>query len=128
LMTYGSYVYHPGGMRGIEPSKYPDSVTNSNSYRQDKWRASHLRSFTYYLWKNLNQDDLKDSEGKYYTMAYDQAIMLPLLEMSADRSVYIEENLYVYNKENPLNVDKIKAQQQHQTAQEIRNKKPYSKL
>ena len=128
LMTYGSYVYHPGGMRGIEPSKYPDSVTNSNSYRQDKWRASHLRSFTYYLWKNLNQDDLKDSEGKYYTMAYDQAIMLPLLEMSADRSAYIEENLYVYNKENPLNVDKIKAQQQHQTAQEIRNKKPYSKL
>ena len=61
-------------------------------------------------------------------MAYDQAIMLPLLEMSADRSTYIEENLYVYNKENPLNVDKIKAQQQFQTAQEIRDKKPYNKL
>tara|TARA_R110002074_G_scaffold131129_2_gene273333 strand:+ start:155 stop:1765 length:1611 start_codon:yes stop_codon:yes gene_type:complete len=128
LMTYGSYVYNPGGMRGLEPSKYPDTVINSNSFRQDKWRASHLRSFTYYLWKNLNQDDLKDSGGKYYTMAYDQAIMLPLLEMSGDRSTYIEESLYVYNKENPLNVDKIKQQQQYSTAQEIRAKTPYKRL
>jgi len=48
--------------------------------------------------------------------------------MSGDRSEYIEESLYVYNKENPLNVDKIKAQRQFETAQEIRNKKPYTKL
>ena len=128
LMTYGSYVYNPGGVRGVEPSKYPQSVIDANSFREDQWRASHLRSFTYYLWKNLNQDDLKDSDGNYYTMAYDQAIMLPLLEMSGDRSEYIEESLYVYNKENPLNVDKIKAQRQFETAQEIRNKKPYTKL
>jgi len=128
LMTYGSYVYNPGGMRGPEPSEYSKTVISSNSFRQDVWRASHLRSFTYYLWKNLDQDDLKNSDGEYYTMAYDQAIMLPLLEMSGERSTYVKENLYVYNKENPLNVDKIKAEQQYRTAQEIRSKKPYSKL
>jgi hypothetical protein len=128
LLTYGSYVYNPGGQRGVEPSKYPESVIKGNLFRRDVWRASHLRSFKFSLWKNLNQEDLKDEKGNYYTMAYDQAIMLPLLEMSGDRSRYIEETLYVYNKENPLNVDKIKQQQQFVTAQEIRAKAPYKKL
>lgn len=128
LMTYGSYVYNPGGRRGVEPSKYPDSVVEANSFREDQWRATHLRSFTHYLWKNLKQDDLKDSDGKYYTMAYDQAIMLPLLELAGPRAAYVEESLYVYNKENPLNVDKIKAQKQFDTAQEIRKKSAYERL
>ena len=128
LMTYGSYVYNPTGQRGVEPSEYPDEVIKNNLFREDAWRASHLRSFRYSLWKNLNQDDLKDKEGKYYAMAYDQAIMLPLLEMASTKSKYIEETLYVYNKENPLNVDKIKAQQQFDIAQEIRAKDPYERL
>ena len=61
-------------------------------------------------------------------MAYDQAIMLPLLEMSSKRSYFIEDILYVYNKENPLNVDKIKAQQQYNIAQEERDKKSYTAI
>ena len=128
LLTYGSYVYNPTGQRGVEPSRYPESVVKGNLFRRDTWRASHLRSFKFSLWKNLNQEDLKDEKGNYYTMAYDQAIMLPLLEMSGARARYIEETLYVYNKENPLNVDKIKQQQQFATAQEIRAKSPYKKL
>jgi len=60
-------------------------------------------------------------------MAYDQAIMLPLLEMSAERSVYVKDTLYVYNKNNPLNVDKIKAQEQLAIANEVRSKAPYDR-
>jgi hypothetical protein len=128
MLTYGSYVYNPGGTRGIEPSRYPAEVVSANTYRDDMWRASHLRSFTYNLWKNLDHKDLKDKEGNYYKMAYDQAIMLPLLEMASERSKYIEETMYVYNKANPLNVDKIKAQQQFDTAKEIRAKERYKRI
>ena len=128
MLTYGSYVYNPGGTRGPEPSEYSESVISNNLFRKDAWRASHLRTFKFFLWKNLNQEDLKDNQGNYYTMAYDQAIMLPLLEMASDRSRYIEDTLYVYNKENPLNVDKIKQKKQFATAQEIRKKKPYKRL
>ena len=128
LLTYGSYVYDPYGRRGVEPSKYPSEVIENNSFRKDRWRASHLRSFKYLIWDKLNHDDLKDAKGGYYKMAYDQAIMLPLLEMSAERSVYIEDTLYVYNKNNPLNVDKIKAQEQASTAQEIREKIKYERI
>ena len=128
LMTYGSYVYNPSGIRGVEPSQYPDRVVEENSFREDTWRASHLRSFKHEVWKGLKDNDLKDKQGNYYKMAYDQAIMLPLLEISGRRAKYVEETLYVYNKNNPLNVDKIKALEQSQTAQEIRKKKRYERL
>ena len=61
-------------------------------------------------------------------MAYDQAIMLPLLEMSGERASFIPEILHVYNKENPLNLDKNKAQEQFALAQKIRKKAPYTRL
>jgi hypothetical protein len=127
LMTYGSYVYNPGGQKGVEPSTYPEEIIKNNAFRQDQWRASHLRTFKYKLWKHLDKNDLKDGD-KYYEMTYDQAIMLPLLEMASERSKYIPEVLHTYNKENPLNVDKIKAKQQSDLAQKIRNKKPYTRI
>ena len=128
LMTYGSYVFHPRGIRGPEPSPYPPEVIENNAFRQDKWRASHLRTFKYKLWKNIKMEDLKDSDGHYYQMTYDQAIMLPLLEMAGTRAKFIPEILHVYNKENPLNVDKIKTQKQVATATEIRHKPAYNRL
>jgi len=128
LMTYGNYVYNPSGIPGLEPSKYPAEVVEDNLFRKDTWRASHLRSFKYSLWKHLKEEDLKDEEGRFFEMAYDQAIMLPLLEMASERSSFISDTLYVYNKENPLNVDKIKAQQQAQTARLIRQRPPYHRL
>ena len=127
LMTYGSYVYAPHGQKGIEPSEYPADVIENNSFRTDQWRASHLRTFKYKLWKEINQEDLKNENG-YYKVAYDQAIMLPLLEMAAERAVYIPEVMHVYNRINPLNVDKTKGQEQYETAQEVRAKKPYQRL
>jgi len=127
LMTYGSYVYNPSGQKGVEPSEYPEEVVKNNAFRQDQWRASHLRTFKYKLWKHLQKSDLKE-DGEYYEMTYDQAIMLPLLEMASERSKYIPEVLHVYNKENPLNVDKIKEKQQFELAQKIRSKKPYTRI
>ena len=127
LMTYGSYVYAPSGKKGIEPSEYPQDVIDNNLYRQDQWRASHLRTFKHKLWKQLNQSDLQNEDG-YYKVAYDQAIMLPLLEMAGNSAAYIPEVMHVYNRINPLNVDKTKQQEQFQTAQEVRAKKPYQRL
>ena len=127
LMTYGSYVYAPTGQKGVEPSEYPTDVIQNNTYRTDQWRASHLRTFKYKIWKEINQDDLKNADG-YYKVAYDQAIMLPLLEMCGPSAHYIPEIMHVYNRINPLNVDKIKQSEQHQTSLEIRSKEPYQRL
>ena len=128
LMTYGTYVYYPHGTVGVEPSQYPQEVLDNNTFRKDKWRASHLRTFKQLLWDNLDMEDLKNKEGDYYKTAYDQALMLPLLEMSSERSLYVDKIMHVYNRSNPLNVDKTKQQLQYNTALEIRSKIPYKRL
>jgi hypothetical protein len=128
MVTYGSYVMHPYGVKGPEPSPYPGDVVKNNLYRQDKWRASHLRTFKYHLWKRINTEDLKDDDGEFYSVSYDQAIMLPLIEMASERVKYIDSVMHVYNKQNPLNVDKIKAQLQYETAQKIRQKAKYQRV
>ena len=127
-MTYGSYVMFPHAIKGPEPSEYPKHIIDNNLYRSDVWRASHLRTFRFHLWGKLDTEDLKDQDGNYYKMAYDQAIMLPLIEMSSERCKYVPEIMHVYNKANPLNVDKIKAQEQKQTALNIRKKSKYKRV
>jgi len=128
LMTYGTYVYYPHGTVGVEPSEYPKSVIETNTFRKDKWRASHLRTFKHSLWQKIDMNDLKNEDGGFYKTAYDQALMLPLLEMSSERSYYIDKIMHVYNRSNPLNVDKTKQNLQHNTALAIRNKKPYTRV
>ena len=128
LVTYGSYIMYPYAIRGPEPSEYPAETISNNLYRKDRWRASHLRTFKHHLWRNVSAEDLKDKNGNFYEIAYDQAIMLPLLEMAGPKVKYVDTVLHVYNKENPLNVDKVRTQEQVNTAQEIRSKKPYERL
>ena len=127
-MTYGSYMYYPFGTEGIEPSDYPSEVVEENTYREDDWRATHLRTFKKKLWDNINQDDFIDEDGEYYKMAYDQAMMLPMLEMAREYAAYTPEILHVYNRANALNVDKIKQKQQYETMLRIRKRNKYERL
>ena len=128
FMTFGSFARHPDGNLGPESSEYPKEVIEDSSFRKDQWRASHLKTFKMFLWNKLNKEDLKDEDGNFYESCYDQAIMLPLLEMSQERIKYIPEVLCVYNVGNPNAVNKLKIQKQFQTMQEIRRKQPYERL
>ena len=128
LMTYGSYMYYPFGTEGVEPSDYPSEVVEKNTYREDDWRATHLRTFKKKLWDNINQDDFIDEDGEYYKMAYDQAMMLPMLEMAREYAAYTPEILHVYNRANVLNVDKIKQKQQYETMLRIRKRSKYERV
>jgi hypothetical protein len=54
--------------------------------------------------------------------------MLPMLEMSQERSHFIPEVLCVYNVGNPNAVNKTKVQQQFETMKFIRSKPSYQRL
>jgi glycosyltransferase involved in cell wall biosynthesis len=127
-LTYGSYMYYPFGDVGVEPSDYPQDVVENNLYREDNWRASHLRTFKKKLWDKINQQDLVDDDGEYYKMAYDQAMMLPMLEMAREKAKYIPEVLHVYNRANSINVDKQKRKEQYETMLRIRKRKKYERV
>ncbi len=75
------------------------------------WRASHLRTFRHELWAKINSADLLDpTTGRPWDMAWDLAMMFPMLEMcEADEFACIQTPLYVYNDTNPLNDNRVNA-------------------
>ena len=127
LLTYGNYVRHPvNEYRRL--GSYPPAIIRANRYRHKGWIASHPRTFKYVLWKNIKRADLLDTSGNFYRMAWDLAMMFPMLEMSGGRFVNIDKPLYVYNDANPLNDHKINKKYQDQLNKQIRKKKKYTVL
>ena len=127
-VTYGSYAEYPDSKRGKFAKQIPQYVIDSDSYRQHEWCSSHLRTFKYHLWGKIKKQDLLDSEGNFYCMAWDLAFMFPMLEMAGVKSHYIKDILYIYNMSNPLNDHKIDNAYQQQLEREIRSKKKYETL
>ncbi|MGR5064563.1 glycosyltransferase family 2 protein [Photobacterium sp. DNB22_13_2] len=56
LMTFGSYTVN--GKQGANCSSYPDIIPKLNLFRYVKWRANHLKTFKYSLWKQVNPASL----------------------------------------------------------------------
>lgn len=56
LMTFGSYSVN--GKQGAKCSAYPSIVQKLNIFRYVKWRANHLKTFKYSLWKQVNPASL----------------------------------------------------------------------
>lgn len=127
-MSYGSYVEYPSLVRGNFSRQVPEQIIKNNLFRESTWMTSHLRSFKYKLWKKIDKEDLLDKNNQFYPMAGDLAAMFPLLEMAGNRALFIEDILYVYNRANVLNEDKVNHSFQLSMESEIRNRKKYNKI
>ena len=95
--------------------------------------TSHLQTFKYGLWKHIDQQrSFRESDDPnkehHLPFAWDLAWMFPLIELAGERSHFICDLLYIYNRANPLNVDKIERQHQLQTEIKIRHMTPYEPL
>lgn len=123
-MTWGSYIEWPTGAPGLA-QPMPVEWHWSRDYRSRPWVMSHLRTFKSHLWHSVKDDDLRDSEGKYYDVTWDLAHMFPMIEMSGTRSLFIPYILYCYNRNNPLSDDKIYRERQLRFESEIRSRAPY---
>lgn len=126
-MTYGQYRSWPDNAIGLS-KEIPPEVIKANAFREHEWCSSHLRSFYAWLFKLINKNDLLAPDGTFYQMAWDQAIMFPLLEMSGRRATFINEVHYIYNSANPINDWKIDRELQRQLEMEIRGRARYRRL
>lgn len=124
-LTYGQYTRTSGPAYGCRA--LPEHVITANSYRTYDWVTSHLRTFYAGLFHQIELDDLRYGQG-YYPMAWDLAMMFPMLEMAGRHSRFIPQVLYVYNTENPLNDFKQNLQLQQSIDRMIRSKKRYTPL
>jgi glycosyltransferase involved in cell wall biosynthesis len=126
-MTYGNHTNFPDGEPYWPLFKYPDDIVQSNNFRNFRFLASHLRTFKFKLWDKIDKKDLLDQNGKYFQTAWDLAIMFPMLEMSSDKSLFIEETMYVYNNKTSLNDYKLYPELQLKTEMLLRTKPKYIK-
>jgi glycosyltransferase involved in cell wall biosynthesis len=109
-LTYGDYVRasNPFALYSGHCRPYRQEVLDRRLFRNEPFMASHLRTFKGFLWNNLNHDDFRIWDGTIADMAYDCAIMYPMLEMcKPGKIICIQRPLYVYNDHNPLNDHKI---------------------
>ena len=63
-MTYGSCL-NARGQRTDVSCPYAEHVIRKNSYRTNKWLASHLKTFRYGLWKRIRPDAFVISRDEY---------------------------------------------------------------
>jgi len=122
-MTYGSYCHFPYQDVSHLYHDYPENVKYAGSFKEyGKWLSSHLRTFKRKLFLNIQDKDLKNAEGNYIDMAGDTAFMYPMLEMARERTRFISDILYVYNRTNPLSEDRVNIKKQEAAAAEIKLK------
>ena len=133
-LTYGQYVTYPKYELGIsrEPIfraylKYANLRIVGPFSKSTDWFFSHLRTFYAGLFKKIKKEDLL-YKGEFFPSAWDFAILFPMVEMAREHAVFIPQILYVYNRETPLNDDKLRAQEQKDLNQYIRALPQYGRI
>jgi len=125
LVTHGSWVSYPNPNANTNNAPYTEAEFNKG-VRKVAWRASHLRTFKYKVWKYLKDDQLRDAKGNYFKTAWDLCLVWPLLEISGfNRIKFIPNILYVYNQETPFNDTKLYLQEQMYYTDYIAAMQPY---
>ena len=127
-MTYGSYMEYPSKNRGKFSREIPQEIIESNAYRESDWMSSHLRTFKYKLWKKIKKEDFLEEDGRFCDGAWDMIFMFPMLEMSGPRCTFIKDILHVYNRNNPLNEDKVDHQNLYRSEMKIRMRPKYARI
>jgi len=112
-MTYGSWAVPDDDS---QPDKYrkkwgqgkikpeckepPKHILTERRFRETA-AFSHLKTFKYFLFKNINPDDFKGPNGEWAPCCYDRALMYPMLEMTPTKKIRrIYDLLYYYNLSN----------------------------
>ena len=123
-MTYGQYISYPSNEVGRcrEISSY---IIKNKLYRKTEWLFSHLKTFKFDLFKKIKVEDFLDIDGKFMKMTYDLAIIFPIAEMSGGKFKFINDILYVYNNDNPINDYKVNIKEQIRIENLIKSRKIY---
>ena len=127
LLSYGNWIGWPDGSSSNCRPIHSDVHKNRN-YRELPFAFSHLRTWKSKLWYNIKDKDLRDDNGNYFESGWDVAFMLPMIEMAGERTLFIPNVLYCYNRINPISDDKIRQRQQVSIDRKIRSKEKYKLL
>ena len=124
-MTYGNFKTSTGRLSWMPP--YPHRVVKAGSYRSYPWSVSHPKTFKIELFNKIDPADFQH-EGQWFQTAGDVALMMPMLEMAAERAVYISHPIYEYTEDNPQADHRVDPDGQVRARDLILAKRPYVRL
>lgn len=127
MLTYGNWIGHPDGRRSNCHPYSPETI-RMRSFRSETFRASHLRTFKSKLWYAIKDEDLRDATGRYFVAGWDVAFMTPMLEMAAERHLFIQDILYCYNLSNPLSDFRLNLEEQSSAVALTESRPPYDRV
>lgn len=126
-LTYGNWRSEPAGHRN-RLNMMPPEIIKKLHFRKYQFVATAPRTFYAKLFQKIRKEDLL-FEGKFLPMAWDLAIMFPMLEMSAKgHFTFLPDNLYIYNLQNPINDHKVSRDLQIKLDRFVRMKPVYTPL
>lgn len=133
-MTYGGFLVWEGNNKDVkipypQSTTYPEFIQKHKKYRNDFWRASHLRTYRGFLIKAVNTSDIKDLvNNEYYWHASDLAFQYACLEMcSKEKIKTVDFYTCVYNqsKQNQVRTQERESVDNSKYEIEIRQRKHY---
>jgi len=133
-MTYGGFVVWNGPdaestLPWPQSTEYSEFIHKYKLYRQDHWRASHLRTYRAFLIQAVKLQDLKSLEDeKYYWHASDLAFQYPCMEMCPKEKIQLVDfycHVYNHSKANQLRTHERESTDNSKYEVEIRNRKKY---
>ena len=93
----------------------------------NRYYFSHLRTYKYFLFKAIREEDLRDSEGNYYTTAGDVVVSLPIVEMAGhEHRKCLDKIMYTYNDLSSINDMKVCPGKQMDIYSEVKHKPKYT--
>ena len=93
-LTYGGIDHTP--LR-THPEDFYSEVDWSVSLRNQTFCLVHLRSYKFFLLKNIQNIDLKDKEENFFKFGVDVALGIPMAEMAGkNKCFHIKHKLYYY--------------------------------
>ena len=131
-MAYSKLEYIPS--HHVTGEKIPDAVYKEKNIRMHHQWVTALRTFRASLFKKIKKEDLC-YKGAFMSVSWDEAFSIPMLEMCCSpcgcglsHCVFIDDILYMYRYDNPINDYKTKEALQYEVLQHVRQLKPYEPL
>lgn len=131
-LTYGSYLSYPqytyGECSRVLPPQVMSEVSLRDYSKKHGMLTSHLRTFYSGLFKKVKLKDLV-YRGNFFDSTYDGAMMFPMIEMCGRSHIlFVNDVLYIYNRANPLNDDKVNFEKQQRCWRTILDMPPYQTI
>jgi len=128
-MTYGSWIADQPDIEPERRGRWPAYGESTTDFRSAEWLGTAVRTWKRWLWDLIDERGLRDCDGNYFRVTEDQAVMLPMLEMSGtQRARHIAEVLMVYNRSSPHACGLTRCEEMLANSRYIRSLPPYSRL